>query len=175
MRAFLIFSIVVTALLSGSLLASTASCPTAELRFGLHPNIMCLELPVTGERADATLALWRAGDGAIAKAAHRDTLADYGFLAFYGAVLAITGWKASGKLAGASPRMRTVLIAAPIVAAGFDAIENVGIFRMLAAAGPTSDAVAGTTSACAAIKFGSLITWLATAARLAARRSEPER
>ena len=34
--------------------------------------------------------------------------------------------------------MRTVLIAAPIVAAVFDAIENVGIFRMLAAAAPTS-------------------------------------
>lgn len=175
MRAFLVFSIVATALLSGGLLASTASCPTAELRFGVHPNIMCLELPLTGERADATLALWREGDGAVATAARRDTLADYGFLTFYGAVLAITGWKASAKLAGASPRMRTVLIAAPIVAAVFDAIENVGIFRMLAAAGPTSDAVAGLTSACAAIKFGSLIAWLATATRLAARCSEPER
>lgn len=170
MRGFLIFSIVSTALLSGSLLASTASCPTAELRFGVHPNIMCLELPLTGERADATLALWRAGDGTVASAAHRDTLADYGFLAFYGAVLAITGWKASDKLGGTSPRMRTALIAAPIVAAVFDAIENVGIFRMLGAAGPTSDTVAGLTSLCAAIKFAALIGWIACAGRLAARR-----
>ncbi|MBK7976387.1 MAG: hypothetical protein IPK07_24985 [Deltaproteobacteria bacterium] len=170
MRGFLIFSIVSTALVSGSLLASTASCPTAELRFGVHPNIMCLELPLTGERADATLALWRAGDGGVAKAAHRDTLADYGFLGFYGAVLAITGWKASDKLGGASARMRAALIAAPIVAAVFDAIENVGIFHMLGATGPASDTVAALTSLCAALKFAALITWIAGAARLATRR-----
>ncbi len=166
MRKFLIFAVTTSALLVVSLLCSTTACPTAEMRFGVHPNIMCLELPITGLRADATLALWRAGDGAIASAARRDTVADYGFLVFYGATMAVTGWLArKGSVPGASaPAL--ALIGAPLAAALADAIENQGIFRMLAGTGPTSDVVAFATSIFAALKFALLIVWIRAAARL---------
>ncbi len=166
MRRFLIFAVVTSVLLVTSLLASTTACPTAELRFGVHPNIMCLELPGTGERADATLALWRAGDGAIVRAAHRDTVADYGFLLFYGVTMALAGWLATKRAVPGAARSPARLIAAPLGAATADAIENLGIFCMLAHTGPTSDFVAAFTTTFAAIKFALLVVWIAAAARL---------
>ncbi len=170
MRYVLASVAVLTALTTGSILWSTTECPTARLRFGTHPNIMCLELAFTTERAASTVVMWSAGDGAIARTAHDDTIGDYAFLAFYGSALAFTGWKASRKLAPGSAFYRSALVKAPIFAALCDALENQGIFRILAMGATVTSPVAFMTGVFASLKFALIAVWIGSALVLASRR-----
>lgn len=113
-------------------------------------GIVDYELAFTTERASVILAAW----GPTGRLAARHSLwVDYGFMPSYGLLFAGIALLIARRLGGKFQRLGLRLTLAPLVAAAFDAIENVMLLIVLSAGEIVPSAPILAAGICASVKF----------------------
>jgi hypothetical protein len=133
-RLAVVAVVVVAALFSARLIGSSAdlACPRSgdqSSGAGRGSAIVALELAGTPARADNVLAACGASAGTARTALYRD----FGFIAFYGVVLAVgvAYFGPRGFRVKALRQRSKALVIAVVVAAGLDVVENLALLRFL--------------------------------------------
>jgi hypothetical protein len=115
-------------------------------------GIISFELAGSRAAAEAMTASW---DGYTRQVAAFSLGLDYLFMPVYATTLAAATLLAAGRHAGGFARLGAWLGWGAYAAAGFDAIENLGLMLLLLGAAPAGvlDAAAPLAAVCAALKF----------------------
>lgn len=140
--------------LQGSSLSVARQLPDGTTTRELPANILAFEFAWSGQRAVEIVELWQAND--LLDVARDQLRFDFVFLLLYPTAVALGCLLARHHLERTSPRLAAlgrVLIPAQVLTAGFDAVENLALLRILrdasATTGPAPDL--GSWAAAAAI------------------------